>query len=487
MENVQCIQRLIDDGKGEDVVKEIVSFSVEGRAAKQNPIILALAICARQDKDPKVKALCYGEMCKVLRIPTHLFHFIEYCEKLSRGTGWGRAHRRAIANWYIRFKDNPKKLAEHVTKYKNRNGWSHTDVLRLSHPKPDTPEIGAIIKYVVKGLDDAKQHYLKDDADGTMQRIFTYLSAVENIKTVTEAAEVVDMIKKHRLVREHIPTNFLNHLEVWRVLLENMPMTAMIRNLGKMSAIGLLEDGSAEVARVCEKLQDTDVLKAAKIHPFSVLVAMYTYEKGQGDKGKLSWEVSEPVKRALNEAFYKAFKNVEPTNQRYCLAMDVSGSMGWGNVNGCSSITPRDASAALAMVTARTERSFEMVAFSTDLRPVPLNPDMDLPSVINLVSSYPMGGTDCSQPMLWAKKNNKKFDVFVVYTDCETWAGAVHPAEALRQYRRASGIWNAKLIVCAMTSNGFTLADPEDPGMLDMAGFDSSGPEVMRNFVLGML
>lgn len=44
---------------------------------------------------------------------------------------------------------------------------------------------------------------------------------------------------------------------------------------------------------------------------------------------------------------------------------------------------------------------------------------------------------------------------------------------------------NAKLIVCGMTSNGFTIADPDDAGMLDMAGFDSAAPEVIRNFVLG--
>jgi len=88
--------------------------------------------------------------------------------------------------------------------------------------------------------------------------------------------------------------------------------------------------------------------------------------------------------------------------------------------------------------------------------------------------------------MLWAKKNQTPVDVFIVYTDCETWAGAVHPSEALKQYRKAMGI-NAKLIVCAMSSNGFTLADPNDSGMLDMAGFDSAAPLVIKNFVLDLI
>ena len=35
----------------------------------------------------------------------------------------------------------------------------------------------------------------------------------------------------------------------------------------------------------------------------------------------------------------------------------------------------------------------------------------------------------------------------------------------------------------AMTSNGFTLADPNDRGMLDVAGFDTSVPAVISDFV----
>jgi 60 kDa SS-A/Ro ribonucleoprotein len=73
--------------------------------------------------------------------------------------------------------------------------------------------------------------------------------------------------------------------------------------------------------------------------------------------------------------------------------------------------------------------------------------------------------------------------VFVVYTDSETWAGAIHPAQALRRYREQMGI-AAKLIVVGMTSNGFSIADPEDAGMLDVVGFDTAVPQVMADFAV---
>jgi 60 kDa SS-A/Ro ribonucleoprotein len=34
-----------------------------------------------------------------------------------------------------------------------------------------------------------------------------------------------------------------------------------------------------------------------------------------------------------------------------------------------------------------------------------------------------------------------------------------------------------------MTSNGFTLGDPNDPGTLDVVGFDTSAPAVIADFV----
>ena len=484
-ENAKTIDKLIKDGKGEEVVKTIVEFSVEGRTAKQNSILFALALCARQDDDIKTKKAAYAALNAVCRIPTHLFLFVEYCEAMSKGTGWGRAHRRGVQNWYNNFTDDPKKLANHVTKYRNRNGWTHVDLLRLSHTKPASDGISTVLRYVIKGLDEAKKKHCPPNADVAkeVKKVIKFLQAVEDMKRATSDDMVVQLIHEHQLVREHIPTNFLNCVKVWQALLNKMPMTAMIRNLGKMSSIDLINEKSEEAKMIIDRLYNEEALRQARIHPFNALVALHTYSAGHGDKGKLTWTTNPDIAKALNAAFYKSFKFVEPTGKRYLLAIDVSGSMDCGSILGSSNITPRSGAAALAMVTARTEQNHTFLGFSDRLVPLNINKHMNLEQVIEVINQVPMGNTDCAQPMIWAKKQNKLIDCFIVYTDCETWAGKIHPAEALRQYRKHSGIWDAKLIVCAMTSGGFTIADPEDPGMLDMAGFDSAGPEIMRNFV----
>jgi 60 kDa SS-A/Ro ribonucleoprotein len=88
--------------------------------------------------------------------------------------------------------------------------------------------------------------------------------------------------------------------------------------------------------------------------------------------------------------------------------------------------------------------------------------------------------------MLYARAQEKEIDTFMVYTDSETWAGRVHPAEALEEYRRASGI-PARLVVVGMVSNGFSIADSNDPGMLDVVGFDTATPQLVSDFARGAL
>jgi 60 kDa SS-A/Ro ribonucleoprotein len=54
--------------------------------------------------------------------------------------------------------------------------------------------------------------------------------------------------------------------------------------------------------------------------------------------------------------------------------------------------------------------------------------------------------------------------------------------QALRQYRGRTGI-AAKLVVVGMVSNGFSIADPDNAGMLDVAGFDTVTSAVIADVI----
>lgn len=477
LENAAAIARLLEAGEGTKVVDEILAISLAGRAPKQPPTLFALAMVCRLG-DLSSRQAAYAAVPKVCRTPTMLFMFISFVKTMMpHSKGWGRGLRRAVSQFYCGRPAMDTAFA--VTKYRQREGWTHKDVLRLAHVKPTSRTHDLVIHYAVTG-----EVMPTDDKVDDIQ-VYNFLHAVEDARKCEDESELVTLIKNHGLVREHLPTTMLNSVPVWVALLHKMPLTALTRNLGKMTSIGLLAPLSEATRMVYSMLTDPEALQRARVHPITLLVALMTYRQGHGQQGRLTWEPNAAVVSALEGAFYQSFKTVTPTGKRYVLGLDVSGSMSSGGVAG-SCVTPREASAALAMVTLRTEKQCHPMGFSDKLVPVPITASDSLDVVMQKMSNIPMGSTDCALPMLWAAKNKVEADVFIVYTDSETWYGDFKPAEALRLYRVMMKI-DAKLIVVGMTSGGFSIADPEDAGMLDVVGFDTSTPQVMQEFVMGNL
>jgi len=475
---IRCIK-----ADGLRAVNRIVEISDAGRAPKNDPAIFALALVVTHG-DAAAKAHAFANLNKVCRIGTHLFHFAEYVNAMR---GWGRGLRNAVGRWYISREADD--LAHQAVKYQQRDGWSHSDLLRLAHPKAPSAQHDAVFRWMLAGADSLGDREVKRKVRGE-DRVANYgavgelpklIKAFERVKRTENVVEVVKLIDEFDLPREAIPTQWLGEAKVWEALLERMPMTAMIRNLGKMTSIGLVHPFSEAAKLIVRKLSDETVLKRARIHPLAVLIAEKVYAQGRGDKGSLTWKPVPQIIDALDEAFYGTFQNVAPCNKPVLLALDVSGSMSGGSVAG-SCLTPREASAAMALVTAATEREYHIMGFSSRFMPLNITPRMRLDDVVKRISNLPFEGTDCALPMIWARENKVNVSAFITYTDSETWAGNIHPSQALQQYRREF-VGDAKAVVVGMTSSGFTLADPNDRGMLDVVGFDTSVPAVIADFI----
>lgn len=460
VDNATNLQEAIAED-GPRVVDTIAKVSWSGRAAKNDAAIFSLAMAAAFG-DEKTKQAAYAAVPSVARTGTQLFQFADESQALR---GWGRGLRKAVGRWYLNREVDD--LVYQLVKYRQRNGWTHADLLRLAHPKADAQTTNDVFKWAV---------------DGVLPENVARLDAFAKLQSATSADEAAKLITEFGLPREAVPTHLLNEKEVWEALLAKMPMTAMLRNLATMTRIGLLTPGSEATWTVVGRLKDAQRLKAARIHPLSVLVAMKTYGSGHGLRSSATWTPVPAITAVLDEAFRLAFDSVEPTGKRYVLGLDVSGSMGWGTVCG-SPVTPAQAAAAMTLTTLATEESVTPMAFAHEFRHLGLHGRMSLTEVLDSTSRLTFGATDCALPMLWAAKNKVEADVFVVYTDNETWAGNIHPFQALAEYRQKTGI-AAKLMVVGMTSNGFSIADPRDAGMLDVVGMDTSVPTALREFAL---
>ena len=453
------------------LVREIVSISQSGRAPKNNQAIFALAAAASL-ADDSGRRTALAALPDVARTGTHLFLFATYVEQFR---GWGRGLRRAVGQWYLgKAVDS---VAYQALKCRSREGWSHRDLLRLAHPVTDEAQRRALFDYITHGR-----------AEGVPRIVEGYE------KVQSEPGRAAAIVAQYGLSWDMLPDESLNDAKVWEALLDNgIPPTALMRQLPRLTRMGLLPATGGRTPEVAALLADPDRLRKGRVHPLAVLVAQRTYASGHSARGNSSWAPTRGVVDALDAAFYAAFGAVEPSGKTHLLGLDVSGSMG-APISGMP-ITCREASAALALVTAATEPEHMMMGFTsatgrsgfgggTELTPLPISSRQRLDDVLRTISGLPFGGTDCALPIRWARETKTHVDVFSIYTDNETWAGPIHPHQALAQYRREVNP-NAKLVVVGMTSTGFTIADPSDAGMLDVVGFDSATPQLLSGFARG--
>lgn len=451
---------------GVRVVNRIVEYSHAGRAPKNDPAVVALALAAIYG-DAVTVAAAYEALPKVCRTGTHLFLFVSILDALGK---WNAAAKRGVAAWYTNRDVN--KLAVQLLKYQQRNGWAHRDVLRLAHVKPSSDIQSNLFRYSVKGE-------LPEGAAVPQVLVdFEYLKRATDKKDVLRLVEGSDL-----LTWEMVPTQFLKDKDVLMALVQNMGMTALIRKLGALSAHGVFGPLSEGSKLAVAKLTDVEAIRRGRVHPITILQAMKQYSQGRGERGSLVWTPDQRIVTALNDAFYAAFAAVEKTDENYLVGVDISGSMWGSNVNGSPNLTAAEVAAVMAMAVVRNQPNYHVVGFKHDLVELKISPSMRLDAVLNVMQNahWNGGSTDCAKTFEYALKHKYKVDKFVVITDNETNSGRQAPVQALAKYRAAMNK-GAKSIVIGTSVSQFTIADPKDGGMLDIAGFDSAAPQIIANF-----
>ena len=460
-----------------DLTSRVMDVSMAGRAPRNNAALFALAAAAGLGPDPGRKG-ALNALPHVARTGTHLYTFAEYVQQFR---GWGRGLRYAVADWYT--DKDADKLDYQLVKYRQRDGWKHRDLLRLAHPMVNEAEV-AMPEH--RALFDFACG--RPAGDNLPPLCSAYLAALaidrSEVSVKAKTAAYVRLIAENpRLPWEALPDGALTQPDVWaELVLQKLPQTALMRQLPRLTQLGVLTQMSALTELVIKQLTDPELLRRNRVHPIAVLLAQRTYASGRSVRGDGRWTPVPKITDALDAAFYAAYPAVEPAGKRTMVALDVSGSM--GSPAGGLPLSCREASAALALVTASTEPQVLITGFTRTLSTLGISPRQRLDDAIRAISNLPFGGTDCSLPMSWATRNKVAVDTFLIVTDNETWGGRGHPHQELERYRQATGI-PARMAVAAMTATDFTIADPDDPGSMDIAGFDAAVPTLLADFSRG--
>ncbi|MEU7003944.1 TROVE domain-containing protein [Nonomuraea sp. NPDC046570] len=481
-------QAIAEDGPRVVDLLTAVSTARPPRAPKQRPALFALAAAyAKGDADTRQAAKL--ALPKVARTTDHLAAFFGYHKNLGgkangRGTApvAGRSLRTALGSWFLNGSaDDVAFRTCKAARRKTPQGESFAlrDVLRIAHPVADDERRRTLFGWIAGNVSD-------DEARDVLPAVDRFLTA----KAVTAADEAVRVVTEARVPWEFLPDAMLREPKVWDALVDTVGTTALIRNLARMTRIGTLQPMGEATARAVARLTDRDALIRARVHPMDAWLAMRVYASGRSQPNPRAaaqtWQPVPAVLDALEETYELSFGGVEPSGRRLLVAVDSSGSMsgGWsgGVTAGGSPIgSPYEVGCAMAVMLARIERgNVHVIDVDTTVHASKVTPRTNLREIASWRPSG--GGTDLSLPFTWAAGERMAVDGIVVFTDDETWAGRSHPSQALAAYRRAVNP-DARVVVAAMTAVGYSIGDPEDPGVLNVAGLDASLPLVVNGFI----
>jgi 60 kDa SS-A/Ro ribonucleoprotein len=487
--NMTLVLKLAKEN-GAEVVRRAVAIStaIPPRAPKNRGCLFALAAVSALG-DPEAVQAVKAALPEVARTTDHLSQFFGYRKQLkSKPIPGGktaivssRAFRSTLESWF--YTDEADSIAFKVCKARQRKtpageAFDLRDVLRIAKPHTAVPERRALFGWIAGNVTD-------EQAAELLPTVARYCQA----KAVKTPAEAIRVVTELRVPWEFLPSEVLADRGVWEALASTVGITALIRNLARMTRIGAIAPLSDTTRTVTRRLVNAEALAKGRIHPMDVYLALKVYASGRAQPNPKAdvqaWTPVTDILDALEEAYELSFGHVEPSGRKLLGCVDSSGSMGWGQVtlNGSPLGKAYQVANGIMLTMKRIEgESLHVIDVDTQVHRSKITKRTRLGELQSAGANG--GGTDMSLQFGYATQYDLIVDGFFTLTDNETWAGKRHPVEAFDAYRRR---YNpaARNVVATMVPSGYGIADPSDPATLQVAGLDASLPQVLTAFIRG--
>ena len=444
-----------------------VSTARPPRAPKNRAAVFALAMVFSCG-DPAAVQAAKAAFARVVRTTDHLSMFFGYAKQLrgkaaGQGTSLvtGRALRSALASWFLAGEVDA--IAWKACKARQRvtpagETFALRDALRIAHPKADTAERRALLGWLAGKVSDG-------EARSQVRAVDAFLSA----QAVTTEAAAIAIATERKVPWEFLPSGLLASPAVWEALVPHLGMTALLRNLARLTRLGVLGPFAPANEAVTARLRSAEALRNGRIHPMDVFLALRVYLSGLSQPDRRAerhiWTPVAEILDALEEAYELSFGHVRASGKRMLVAVDSSGSMSWKQLTlgGSPLGSPYEVGCAMAAVLKRIEGgNVHVIDVDTQVHPSRITARTRLREI----GSWPPsgGGTDLSLPFTHATKRKMEVDGFALFTDGETWAGRQHASQALAAYRRKYNP-GARVVLASMVAVGHSIAEPEEtPG-----------------------
>jgi 60 kDa SS-A/Ro ribonucleoprotein len=336
---------------------------------------------------------------------------------------------------------------------------SLADVIKMVHPKPDTPAREAFYGYMLGRPFNA----------GALPELVIRL---ERFKA-GETNEVPDL-----------PLQLLSAIPLsdrdWTAIARKATWQTLRMNLNTFARHGVFHHAGM-AASIAARLRDPVEIARARVFPYQLLAAYRNCDE----------VVPQDVREALQDAMELAIASVPSIDGRVVVCPDVSGSMRspvTGYRRGASSsVLCVDVAALVAAAVVRRNPSTVVLPFDQDVVAVDLNPRDTVMTNAARLASIGGGGTNCSAPLALLNKRKAAADLVLFVSDNESWVdqgrgrGTAMMAEWAAFRRRNP---NARLVCVDVQPNDTTQAAGR-ADILNVGGFSDQVFELVAAFASG--
>lgn len=426
-------------------IAKLAIYSREQGLLKDMPAVLT-AIVAGKDSE-----LLSQIFSKTIDSPKMLRNFVQIIRSGATGRkSLGTRPKKLIQNYLQSLTD------EQLFKADVGNDPSLQDIIKMVHPKPHNKKRSALFGYLL-GKD-----YDKKDLCPLVQEFESFKKDL--------GSDIPD-----------VPFQMLTALplkdEHWKKIAENATWTQTRMNINTFARHNVLKD-SKLTSLICEKLEDKNQVKKAKVFPYQLFSAYLNMDS----------TVPAKISVSLQKAAEYALDNVPEFNGKVYVMVDTSGSMSYPVTGNRGTVSSKmrciDVAALVAAAVMRKNPDAEIIPFDTRVHTHKLNPLDSVMTNAKTLAGFGGGGTSCSIALEHINKKKAKGDLVIYVSDNESWVDS-------GRYRSTATMteWNkfkehnpeAKLVCIDITPNGTTQAHDRSD-ILNIGGFSDSIFSVIANF-----
>jgi len=465
----------------------------QGGLADMRAIMMVLAACLKIDCKT-TKTAVYSTLPRIITTSEEYFEFIFYHRKVfsKRPHGMGRGLRRFLSDWYL--KKDPYDLALEVFRIKSRHKWSHADIIRLARVRTEDPAASAVLKAIVRGLDDAQEAF-KDKPEA--QPILEYMACVKEMNTCEDPEVAIKLIDKHSFDVESLPTKLLSNARVWEHAISRLPVRMVLSRLRAMAKRGFLTNPNSPVLeKVLQSIKDPLALASSKLQPSDILTMIAQVESvwehpptaahkaKAGGEGYVKIESPhESLVIGLNKMMMSSMSNVPKVPCSVLVCVDCRPSINRGCWGVWSLKVVRAVSLTiLTLMKGGADLTLTTLGEDKVMQQLQVNNTDTVDTLANRLEKVKGAVLDPALLMRWAREANKKADLVICMTSSHQEVDREGLVTELELYRNT--LCNVKHIYMSLASKTISppVASKTDPNMLDISGWGPDSTRIIQAF-----